>query len=74
MFTDKKVMSVLRLTKKARMDGSNWQIIRMNPSHEDILQKLELIPKPDESQKRRAEHPIGSRNKPKTNETSVGVG
>ena len=46
--TYKKVMSVLRRAKKARTDGGDWQLIRMNPSHSEILQELELIPKPEE--------------------------
>ncbi len=70
----KKVMSVLRRAKKARVDGSDWQLIRINPSHEEILQKLDLIPKPEEPPKKRPGRPKGSKNKPKTNDTSAGIG
>ena len=61
--TYKKVMSVLRRAKKTRMDGSEWQLIRMNPSYEEILQKLELIPKPEEPPKKKPGRPKGSKNK-----------
>jgi hypothetical protein len=68
--TYKKVMSVLRRAKKARTDGGDWQLIRMNPSHSEILQELELIPKPEEPPKRRPGRPKGSKNKTTTVEQS----
>ena len=61
--TYKKIMSVLRRAKKARTDGGDWQLIRMNPSHREILQELELIPKPEEPPKRKPGRPKGSKNK-----------
>ena len=61
--TYKKVMSVLRRAKKARTDDGDWQLIRMNPSHSEILQELELIPKPEEPPKRKPGRPKGSKNK-----------
>ena len=70
-YTYKKVMSVLRRAKKARTDGSDWQLIRMNPSHEEILQKLKLIPKPEEPPKKKPGRPKGSKNKPAVVETSA---
>ena len=72
--TYKKIMSVLRRAKKARVDGNEWQLIRMNPSHVEILQKLGLIPKPEEPPKKRPGRPKGSKNKPKTNDTPTGAG
>ena len=60
--TYKKLMSVLRRAKKARADGSDWQLVRMNPSHTEILQELELIPKPEEHPKKRPGRPRGSKN------------
>ena len=59
-------MSVLRRAKKARTDGGDWQLIRMNPSHREILQELELIPKPEEPPKRKPGRPKGSKNKTAT--------
>ena len=61
--TYKKVMSVLRRAKKAHMDGCDWQLIRMNSSHVEILQKLELIPKPEDPPKGRPGRPKGSKSK-----------
>ena len=43
--TYKKIMSILDRAKKVRSDGEAWQLIRLNPSHEKILQELGLIPK-----------------------------
>ena len=68
--TYKKVMSVLRRAKKARTDSGDWQLIRMNPSHSEILQELELIPKPEEPPKRKPGRPKGSKNKATTVEQS----
>ena len=61
--TYKKIMSVLTRAKKVRSDGESWQLIRLNPSHEEILQELGLIPKPEEAPKRRPGRPKGSKNK-----------
>lgn len=61
--TYKKLMSVLTRAKKARADGRQWQMVRMNPSHLKILQELELIPKPEEPPKRKRGRPKGSKNK-----------
>mgnify|MGYP006396234745 CR=1 FL=1 len=35
--TYKKVISVLALTKKVRYEGDDWQLIKLNPSHEETL-------------------------------------
>ena len=69
----KKVMSILRRAKKAHMDGSEWQLIRINPSHEEILQKLELVPKPEEPPKKKPGRPKGSKNKLAVEESSTPV-
>ena len=42
--TYKKAMSVLTRAKKVRIPESDWQLIRINPSHEEILRKLDLLP------------------------------
>ena len=59
----KKLMAVLTRAKKIRLDGKNWQLIRINPSHEKILQSLELLPKPPEPEKKKRGRPRGSKNK-----------
>lgn len=71
--TYKKIMSVLVRAKKARVSGSDWQLIRLNPSHEEILQELGLIPKPEPLPKKKAGRPKGSKNKSdvSTSETSL---
>lgn len=64
--TYKKIMSILIRAKKARTEGSNWELIRLNPSHKEILQALDLIPKPEEPVKKKPGRPKGSRNKSST--------
>ena len=61
--TYKKIMSVLSRAKKVRCDGNDWQLIKLNPSHEEILQELGLIPKPVETPKKKPGRPKGSKNK-----------
>ena len=60
--TYKKIMSVLRRAKKARTDGNEWQLIRINPSYEEILQKLMLIPKPEDPPKKKPGRPKVNKN------------
>ena len=62
--TYKKIMSVLTRAKKVRSDGESWQLIKLNPSHEEILQALELIPRPEEPPKKKPGRPKGSKSKP----------
>ena len=64
-YTYKRLMSVLLRAKKVRVDGDGWKLIRVNPSYLEILQKLELVPKPDKPPKQRPGRPKGSKNKPK---------
>lgn len=61
--TYKKIMSVLARAKKVRSDGSEWKLIRLNPSYEEILQDLELIPRPPAPPKKEPGRPKGSKNK-----------
>ena len=68
--TYKKLMSILARAKKARPSGEDWQLVRLNASHVEILQELELIPKLEEPPKRKPGRPKGSRNKPTIEETS----
>jgi len=44
--TYKKLLHILTRAKKVRIDGANWELITMNPSQIEILQTLELLPKP----------------------------
>ena len=58
-------MSVLTRAKKVRTEGSDWQLIRLNPSYIEILQALDLVPKPEAPAKKKRGRPKGSKNKPK---------
>lgn len=69
--TYKKVMSVLTRAKKARIEGKDWQLVRMNPSHVEILQKLDLVPKPEEPPKKKRGRPKESKNKETQNQGST---
>lgn len=61
--TYKKILSVLVRAKKARVDNGAWQLIRMNPSHMEILQSLGLVPRPEEPPKKKRGRPAGSNNR-----------
>lgn len=61
--TYKKILSVLVRAKKARVDNGAWQLIRMNPSHMEILQSLGLVPRPEEPPKKKRGRPAGSKNR-----------
>ena len=56
-------MSVLERAKKARNEGEDWQLIRINPSQEEILQKLNLISAPEKPPKKKPGRPKGSKKK-----------
>ena len=56
-YTYRKILSVLIRAKKACVGSENWQLVRMNPSHLEILQKLDLIPKPEEPPKKKPGRP-----------------
>ena len=53
----KKVVSVLARVKKIRSTGGDWQLIRINPSHEKILQELDLLSNPEPAPKRKRGRP-----------------
>jgi hypothetical protein len=59
--TYKKLMSVLERAKKARNAGEDWQLIRINPSQEEILQKLNLLSTPEKPPKKKPGRPKGSK-------------
>ena len=61
--TYKKLMFVLERAKKVRVDGEDWQLIRINPSQEVILQELDLLPKPETPPKKKPGRPKGSKKK-----------
>ena len=55
--TYKKIMSILTRAKKVKSENGDWALIKMNSSHIEILQSLELIPRTDEPVKRKRGRP-----------------
>ena len=55
--TYKRIMSILQRAKKFRTENGNWQLIKINPSYEVMLQTLGLLPKPDEPPKKKRGRP-----------------
>ncbi len=55
--TYKKIMSVLARAKKARVEDGSWELVRLNKSHIQLLQGLDIIPKPEEPPKRKRGRP-----------------
>lgn len=51
-FTYKKIMSILKRAKQARINSGDWQLINMNPSQVKVLQKLSLLPQDEVPTKR----------------------
>ena len=51
--TYSRIMSILRRAKKTRLPGEEWRLVKLNPSHEEMLGKLGLFPKPEEPPKRK---------------------
>jgi hypothetical protein len=50
-------MSVLARAKKVRLDGDNCNLIKINPSHEEMLKDLGIMPKSDELPKQKRGRP-----------------
>jgi len=51
--TYKMIMSSLKRAKKVRVPGSDWQLIKVNPSVVDTLQKLCILEVPKSVPKKR---------------------
>ena len=39
-----KIMDILKRAKKTRLPGEEWKLVRMNPSQEEVLRKLSILP------------------------------
>lgn len=52
-----KVLGLLKRAKKIKLQGQDWQLIKISPNSETILQKLSLLPKPEETEKRKPGRP-----------------
>lgn len=59
--TYKKAMAILRHAKKVRTESSDWQLVRCNPSHIEIMQKLAILPMPESEAKRKRGRPKKSK-------------
>ena len=42
---------IMKRIKKVKIEGGNWQFIKITPSYVDVMQKLELVAKPTEKKK-----------------------
>lgn len=52
-----KIMAQLKRAKKIRLDNSGWQLIKISPANQLMLQNLGLLPKPGQEEKRRPGRP-----------------
>lgn len=50
--TYKKIMKILKRAKKIHVNG-DWSLVKLNPAQVEILQKLDLLPKPETVKKKR---------------------
>lgn len=55
--TYKKVMATLKRAKKIRIQDKGWQLIKTAPSAIELMQKLELLTKPQVEHKKRGRKP-----------------
>ena len=55
--TYSKVMGILRRAKKTRLPGEEWRLVRINPSQEELLGKLGLLPQMEALPKRKRGRP-----------------
>ena len=52
-----KAMGVLKRAKKTRLPDEEWKLVRLSPSQEELLRKLELLPQIEALPKRKRGHP-----------------
>ena len=52
-----KVLGLLKRAKKIKLQGQDWQLIKISPACETILQMLSLLPKPEKPEKRKPGRP-----------------
>ena len=55
--TYSRIINLLVRAKKIRVNDGEWQLVRINPSLETMLQQLELLPRPGELPKRKPGRP-----------------
>ena len=55
--TYKEIMHILTRAKKARVEGNDWQMIRINVGYRPVLEELGLLPKTEENSKKSEDTP-----------------
>ena len=50
-------MSILKRDKKVELKAGEWKMLKINPSQEEVLQKLGIVEKPEEKPKRKCGRP-----------------
>ena len=50
-------MGLLKRAKKTRLPEEEWKVIRLHPSQEEMLRKLELLPQMEAQPKRKRGRP-----------------
>ena len=55
--TYSRIVDLLVRAKKIRIDDGEWRLVKINPSLEMMLQRLDLLPRPDELPKRKPGRP-----------------
>lgn len=50
-------MSILKRAKKVELKAGEWKILKINPSQEEVLQKLGIVEKPEEKPKQKRGQP-----------------
>lgn len=53
----RKIMKILDKAKKVNTGDGDWELLKINPLRIEILQKLGLLPKPEEKLKRKRGRP-----------------
>ena len=52
-----KIMSILRRAKKTKLPGEEWRLVKLNPTHMELLRKLGLLLKLEEPPERKPGRP-----------------
>ena len=55
--TYKRIMSILARAKKVKFDRGDWMLVKLNPSHEELLRDLAILPKQEEQPKKKKGRP-----------------
>ena len=56
-YTYRRILALLRRAKKVRVDGGEWRLVKVNPSVEDMLRSLGILPQTGVVEKRKPGRP-----------------